>query len=123
MTASELTQGVVRRTLWVVLAASVAGGWLGGAGGGLGVLAGGVLAIASFRLLASRVTALRAAPGLAVVPWSLLAAVRFAAVSGVAAALFATGWAHPVAWLAGYTALPLAVVLQGLRLARAESRA
>lgn len=123
MTVSELTQGVVRRTLWVVLAASIAGGWLGGAGGGLGVLAGGALAIASFRLLASRVTALRAGPGLAVVPWSLLAAVRFAAVSGVAAALFAAGWAHPVAWLAGYTALPLAVVLQGLRLARAESRA
>jgi hypothetical protein len=41
----------------------------------------------------------------------------------VAAALFAAGWAHPVAWLAGYSVLPLAVVLQGLRLAREESRA
>jgi hypothetical protein len=30
------------------------------------------------------------------------------------------GWAHPVAWLVGYSALPLAVVLQGLRMAREE---
>jgi hypothetical protein len=37
--------------------------------------------------------------------------------------LFVAGWAHPVAWLAGYSALPLAVVLQGLRLAREERRA
>jgi predicted permease len=39
----------------------------------------------------------------------------------VAALLFVAGWAHPVAWLAGYSALPLALVVQGLRLAREES--
>ena len=44
------------------------------------------------------------------------------AVAVLAGAL-AAGWVHPVAWVAGYSALPLAVVLQGLRLAREESRA
>jgi hypothetical protein len=53
-------------------------------------------------------------------PWPLLAGLRFAAVAGVAGLLFVHGWAHPVAWLVGYSALPLAVVLQGLRMAREE---
>jgi hypothetical protein len=114
--------GVLRRTALVVVAAALPGAWLGGAGGALGVLTGGALAILSSLLLASRVAAIGAGPGL-VVPWGLLAGVRFAAVSGVAAVLFVAGWVHPVAWLVGYSALPLAVVLQGLRLARAEVRA
>jgi hypothetical protein len=123
MTASELTAGVTRRTTLVVLLAAVAGGWLGGAPGALGVLAGGVLGLVSFRLLAARlraVVAVEAAPG---VPWSVLAGLRFTVVAGVAAMLFVTGWAHPVGWLVGYTALPLAVILQGLRLTREERRA
>jgi hypothetical protein len=122
MTVSELTAGVTQRTAVAVLAGALAGGWLGGAPGALGVLAGGALAILSFRLLASRVAAATSNPAPAA-PWVLLAGVRFAAVSGAAAALFVAGWAHPVAWLAGYSALPLAVVLQGLRLAREERRA
>jgi hypothetical protein len=39
----------------------------------------------------------------------------------VAAVAFAGGWVHPLAMLAGYTVLPIAVVTQGLRLAREES--
>jgi apolipoprotein N-acyltransferase len=54
-------------------------------------------------------------------PWMVLAGLRFTAISAVAALLFVAGWAHPVAWLAGYSALPLALVVQGLRLAREES--
>jgi hypothetical protein len=122
MTVSDLTAGVLRRTALAVLAATAAGGWLGGAPGALGVLSGGVLAVLSFRLLASRVAAVTSGPALTA-PWVVLAGLRFAVVSGVAVALFASGWAHPVAWLVGYSALPLAVVLQGLRLARQESRA
>jgi hypothetical protein len=120
MTVSELTAGVTQRTALAVLPAALAGGWLGGASGALGVLAGGALALGSFRLLASRAQAAASAPA---APWVVLAGVRFAAVGGVAAVLFVAGWVHPVAWLAGYSALPLAVVLQGLRLAREESRA
>jgi len=122
MTVSDLAAGVLRRTALAVLAAAVEGGWLGGASGALGVLSGGILAVLSFRLLASRVAAVTSGPALTA-PWVVLAGLRFAVVSGVAVALFASGWAHPVAWLVGYSALPLAVVLQGLSLARRESRA
>jgi hypothetical protein len=116
---SELTAGVVRWTAAAVVAAALAAGALAGGPGALGVATGGALALVSFRLLAARVAAVGAgaAPGAS---WSLLAGLRFAVVSGVAAALFVAGWAHPVAWLVGYSALPLAVVLQGLRLAREE---
>jgi len=32
--------------------------------------------------------------------------------------LFVNGWAHPLAVLAGYSALPVMVVVHGVRLAR-----
>jgi ATP synthase I chain len=120
MTASDLTSGVTRRTALAVLVAALAGGWLGGVPGALGVLAGGALGLVSFRLLAARVRAVSALGPTLAAPWPLLAGLRFAAVAGVAGLLFVHGWAHPVAWLVGYSALPLAVVLQGLRLAREE---
>jgi hypothetical protein len=120
MTASDLTSGVTRRTALAVLVAALAGGWLGGVPGALGVLAGGALGLVSFRLLAARVRAVSALGPTLTAPWPLLAGLRFAAVAGVAGLLFVHGWAHPVAWLVGYSALPLAVVLQGLRLAREE---
>jgi hypothetical protein len=120
MTASDLTSGVTRRTAAAVLVAALAGGWLGGAPGALGVLAGGALGLVSFRLLAARVRAVTAVGPTLTAPWPLLAGLRFAAVAGVAGLLFVHGWAHPVAWLVGYSALPLAVVLQGLTLAREE---
>jgi hypothetical protein len=122
MTTRELTTDVTRQMVLVVLIAAVAGGWLGDAPGALGVLAGGALGLVSFRLLATRVRAVATGP-VPAAPWALLAALRFAAVSGVAALLFVGGWAHPVAWLVGYSALPLALVLQGLRAAREERSA
>jgi hypothetical protein len=121
MTGRDLTSGVTRQTAIAVLLAALAGGWLGGATGALGVLTGGGLALVGCRLLAARVRALTTQPA-PTAPWPVLAGLRFAAVSGVAALLFVSGWAHPVAWLAGYSVLPVALVLQGLRLARAEPR-
>jgi hypothetical protein len=123
MIASDLTTGVTQRTALAVLVAAVAGGWLAGAPGAVGVLAGGALGLVSFRLLAARLRTVVAVGPAPSAPWPVLAGLRLAVVIGVAAMLFITGWAHPVAWLVGYTALPLAVVLQGLRLAREESRA
>jgi ATP synthase I chain len=122
MTRRELTTGVTQQTAVGVAVAALAAAWIGGGPGAVGVLSGGGLGLIGFRLLASRVRAVAAdpAPG---APWALLAALRFAAVSGVAALLFVGGWAHPVGWLVGYSALPLAVVLQGLRLAREEQPA
>ena len=121
MTGRDLTSGVTRQTAIAVLLAALAGGWLGGATSALGVLTGGGLALAGFRLLAARVRALTTQPA-PTAPWPVLAGLRFAAVSGVAALLFVSGWAHPVAWLAGYSVLPVALLLQGLRQSRAETR-
>jgi ATP synthase I chain len=120
MTGRDLTTGVTQQTAVAVLLAAAVGGWLGGGPGVLGVLTGGALGLVSFRLLAARVRAVAAGPGLAA-SWAALAGLRFTAISGIAALLFVGGWAHPVAWLVGYSALPLALVLQGLRLAREES--
>jgi hypothetical protein len=121
MTGRSLTTGVTRQTALAAVVAALAGGWLGGASGALGVLTGGALALLSFRLLAARMAAVGAGTALAA-PWVLMAGLRFAAVSGAAIVLVVAGWAHPVAWLVGYSLLPLAVVTQGLRLAREESR-
>jgi hypothetical protein len=102
-----------------VLLMSLAGGGLGGVPGALGVLAGGALGLVSFRVLAARVRAVGGpAPAAA---WVGLTVLRFAAVGGVAALLFVSGWAHPIAWLAGYSVLPAVVIVQGLRSAREES--
>ena len=113
MTASELTARVTATTALAVLPLALGGLWLGGAPGAVGVLAGGALALFSFRLLAARATAASASTA-----WLLISAVRFGAVAVTAAMLFVNGWAHPLAVLAGYSALPVTVIVQGLRLAR-----
>jgi hypothetical protein len=121
MTERSLTTSVTQQTALAALVTALAGGWLVGVAGALGVLTGGALALLSFRLLAARIAALGAGSALAA-PWTMVAGLRFAAVSGAAIALIVAGWAHPIAWLVGYSLLPLAVVTQGLRLARQESR-
>ena len=119
MMGRDLAANVTLPTAIAVLVASLAGGWLGGAPGAVGVLTGGILGLAGFRLLVRRV---RAAVGPAPTgPWVVLTVARFAAVAGLAAALFVGGWAHPVAWLVGYSLLPVVLVVQGLRDAREES--
>ena len=113
MTASELTARVTWTTVLAVLPLALGGAWLAAAPGALGVLAGSALALGSFRLLAARAVAV--APGTL---WIVTAGLRFTGVIAVAALLFVSGWAHPVAVLAGYSLLPVVVVTQGLRLAR-----
>jgi hypothetical protein len=117
MTPSELTARVTLTTALAVVPLALLGLWLGGAPGALGVAAGGALALGSFRLLAARV---RAMDGTPTGGWLLTAALRFAGVAALAAVLLASGWGHPLALVAGYSVLPVAVVLHGLRAAREE---
>jgi ATP synthase I chain len=120
MTGRDLATSVTLPTAMAAVVASLAAGWVGGMPGALGVLTGGGLGLAGFRLLTRRVRAAAAGPALAA-PWAILAALRFAVVVGAAALLFVHGWAHPVAWLVGYSLLPVVLVVQGLRGAREES--
>ena len=47
--------------------------------------------------------------------------LRLIALAAVAAGLMATGLAHPVGLVIGFTVLPCALVLRGLGQARAEN--
>jgi len=94
--------------------------WLGGTAGAVGAAAGVGLAVGNFRWLAARVRTSAGDAGAARTLWSLAAGLRFLAFGGLCAALLATGWAHPVALVAGLTALPCALVGHGLRAGRQE---
>lgn len=120
MTPSRLVVRVTVETCALVLALAAAAAVLGGSPAGVGVLAGGALAVLNFRWLAGRAVATAVsgrAPGTL---WLVTAALRFAACAAASAALFATGAAHPVAVLAGFTALPCVLVARGLAAACAE---
>jgi ATP synthase I subunit len=119
MTGRDLTTRVTTATAIAVLALALGTAGLAGGRGALGVLAGGALALASFRALAARALAVSA--DRPAVPWLIVSTLRLGAVVAVAAGLFVCDLAHPLAVLAGYTMLPVAVVVQGLRLAREES--
>jgi hypothetical protein len=109
---------VTVETCALVLALAAAAAVLGGWPAAVGVLAGGALAVANFRWLAARAaTATGGAPGAA---WLATTGLRFAACTAACAALFLTGAAHPVALLAGFTALPCVLIARGLAAARGE---
>jgi hypothetical protein len=90
-------------------------GWLAGLAAAVGILAAGALTIGNFLWLARR-AAVRA-DGLGRVragAWALAAGVRFAVLALVLAGLLASGWAHPVAVVAGLVVLPSMVIVAGL---------
>jgi len=49
------------------------------------------------------------------------AGLRLVVFGALCATLLASGWAHPLALVAGLTALPCALINHGLRAARQES--
>jgi len=127
MTPSELRGRVTLDTCTVAALLAAPAAWIGGAPAGLGMLAGGVLAIVNFRWLVARATTvtavLSAAPGkgsAAASAWLVGSGLRFGASLAACTLLLATGWAHPIALLAGFTLLPCDLVVRGLAAARAE---
>ena len=113
-------------TCTAVTTLAALGAWMGGIPAGLGVLAGGILAVMNFRWLvarASAATAYGAAAGsgnAAASAWLLGSGLRFGACLGACTVLLATGWAHPIALLVGLTVLPCDLIGRGLAAARAE---
>jgi len=119
MTPTELT---TRVTLWSgagLVALAVPALWLGGPRAALGLIAGGALAVLSFRWLAGRAVAL--VPGAAPSPWAMLATLRWAGVAAAVSVLLGTGAVDPAALLAGTVVLPCAVLVLGLMAAPKES--
>jgi ATP synthase I subunit len=98
----------------VVLAFGAA--WLFGMRAGIGIAAGGLLGVGNLWWLAS--AALGALDGQR--GWPVTAGLRFAAVAGAAAVMFATGLAHPVAVVVGFTVVPCELIVRGLLSAHAE---
>jgi hypothetical protein len=120
MTPSELTTRVTLDTCAAVGVLAALGGWLLGAPIGLGVLAGGALAVVNFRWLVARAAIATASGSASAAAWILGAGLRFAACAGACGILLAYGWAHPIALVAGFTVLPCDVIARGLESARTE---
>ena len=123
MTPGELRGRVTLDTCAAVAALAAPGAWVEGIPGGLGVMAGGLLAIVNFRWLvarASAATALGTGAGAAASVWLLGSGLRFGACLGACTLLLATGWAHPIALLVGLTVLPCDLIARGLAAVRAE---
>lgn len=94
--------------------------WLGGPSGAIGAAAGGAVGILNFRWIA-RAGAAMAPPS--AVPASasavgFLAGLRYLASFGALAGALVSGWAHPLAVMAGLTVLPASVIARGLAAAR-----
>src|SRR2546428_8915235 len=119
MSASELRLRVAAESAVIVVGRAVAAATSGGARVGLGVLAGGAPAMASFWRLAgdaASVSLATAASG----RWLIASALRFGGLAAATAVLLVLDWAHPVALVFGLTILPCDLVAQGLRLARGQ---
>ncbi len=127
MTPSELRRRVTLDTCAAAATLAAPAAWIGGAPAGLGVLAGGVLAIVNFRWLAARAAAVTAAPSAtagtgsgAASAWLVGSGLRFGASLAACTLLLATGWAHPIGLLAGFTVLPCDLIVRGLAAARVK---
>ena len=88
---------------------------LAGPSFGIGVLAGGALAVANLWWLTRNLDGAARGSSSA---WSLLAVVRLAAAGAAIAVVLGAGLAHPVAVVGGLTVLPCVLVVRGLAAAR-----
>ena len=104
----------------LVVAAAAPAFWLGGAPAGLGVIAGGALALLNFRWLVARATAFTPGGPTPGPGWYLGAGLRFVLATAAVAALFLSGRVNPIALVTGLTALPCALIARGLAAAREE---
>ncbi len=114
--ASELSLRVLVLTLAAVLPLAALASWLGGSRAGFGLLAAGALTSANFFWLARQLSA--AGPTVDAqrrrLAWIVSAGVRFGVLMIALAMVMLSGWAHPLAVVAGLTVLPCAVVAAAL---------
>jgi hypothetical protein len=85
---------------------------------GLGVLAGGTLALVNLWWLTRRAAGAAPASASSAAGWSIAAGLRLAGVGAAVAILLASGLVHPVGVVAGLTVLPCVLIVRGLAAAR-----
>ena len=126
----ELMSRVTIETGYLVIALSVLAGWIGGLTAAAGVCAGGAMAIVNFRWLSRRVlgglgqagtsadapggTQADSPHGVPVAGWVLGFGVRFTVLAVAIGAVVASGWAHPVGLVIGFSLLPFTLIGRGL---------
>jgi hypothetical protein len=119
MIATSFSMRVTRDTCLAAALLALPAAWIAGSAGGLGILAGALLAVGNFLWLARRASA--AGQGTVGTPsaamWALTSGLRLLALGFLCAVLFKFRLIHPVALVAGLTVLPCAVIVQGLRAA------
>jgi hypothetical protein len=115
MTAIAFVKRASVETAAVVSALAVGVGLVFGPSAGIGVLAGGTLALANLWWLARRAVAATETP---VSNGSLGSVLRLGGVAGAVAIVLTSGFAHPVGVVAGLTVLPFVLVARGLAAAR-----
>jgi hypothetical protein len=115
MTARGFVKRATIETAATVGVLAVFAASVGGPDFGIGVLAGGALALVNLWWLARRLVAVSTGSSAA---WSLGAVVRLAAAAVAIAVVLGTGLAHPVAVVGGLTVLPCVLVIRGLAAAR-----
>jgi hypothetical protein len=112
MTAIDLVKRASVDAAAVLSVLAVVAGFAFGPPMGVGILAGGALAVVNLWWLARRAIAAAEAPDR---NWPLGAVLRLGGVAAVAAIVLASGLAHPLGVVAGLTVLPFALLARGLR--------
>ena len=116
MSVSSFSIRVMRDTCVAATVLSLPVAWLAGGPGGLGVLAGALLAVGNFLWLVRRASlAGQESGGTSAGAWAVASGARLLGLGLTCAVLLKLTLVHPVALLGGLTVLPCAVILQGLR--------
>jgi hypothetical protein len=115
MTAIGFVKRASVETAVVLSVLAAVSGVVFGPSAGLGVLAGGSLALANLWSMARRAVSATEASS---ARWSLGAVLRLGGVAAAVALVLASGSAHPIAIVAGLTVLPCVLVARGLVEAR-----
>jgi len=114
MAVTELISRVTVLCLLATPVVAAGAGWLAGVPGAVGAVAGSAIALLHFRWFArGAARALCGGPGRGLSLAGL--GLRFAGTFATLALTLATGWAHPLAVIAGLSVLPPALVAEGAR--------
>lgn len=118
MTATGFLRRVTLASATAVSLVALLAGWLADGTVAAGVVAGGTLVVGNLWWLAA-VAASAARTPIHRTRWAVVAALRFAVIAVVCGVALGSGFAHPVGIVVGLTVLPCALIVQGLRAARA----